>query len=282
MSSHGASVAALFGVCVFAFGCAAMPVEGDEEQVMSAQEAWVTTNGDSPTFFWKPSTQQALRRLALFPLVSNGKLAPTPLLDTAEGRGLLHYVVGCALPSGTTVSTLMPGVTFQGSVGLAPAWKTMSLAPTSSQRWVTSCLLQTLNGLDAHVPIRMLGSHVGLKDASPADALTYTIPDATMFGNIFNPAGVEVYACVDAGVKDACGAGWSVFADLRICDSSDDCGITLLGVCRDVVNNHCWLNSAGKPVCRTPGGTLYTEVISTFLDETGFSEHYPTCGGPLG
>ncbi|WP_437677500.1 hypothetical protein [Sorangium sp. So ce131] len=280
MASHGASVAALFGLCVFAFGCAAMPVEGDEEEVMSAEEAWVVTNGDSPAFFWKTSTQQALQRLALVPLVSNGKLATTPLLDTDDGRDLLHYVVGCALPSGTTVNTAIAGISFKGSAGLAPGWKTMRLASTSSQRWVTSCLLQTLNGLGAHVPIRMVGSHVGLNDASPTDALIYTIPDATMFGNIFNPTAVEVYACVDAGVRDSCGSGWSVFADLRICDSSPDCGITPLGVCRDSANNHCWLNSAGKPVCRTPGGTLYPEVISTFLDQTGFSEHYPTCSRP--
>ncbi|WP_437307607.1 hypothetical protein [Sorangium sp. So ce388] len=282
MFSVRASLAVVAGSLLFASGCVVAPQGGAEDDLAVAEDAIIWTNGDVPSFFWKTTTQQTLQRLALFPLVNatTGLLTATPLLDTAEGRALLHYVVGCALSPHTTVKTSVPGVSFQGSIGLAPTWKTAKLGALSSQRWVTACLLQTLNGIGAHVPIRMVGSHVGLTDASAQDAVSYSIPDATMFGNIFDPAKVEVFACADAGAAAACGLSWSAFANLRICDASPLCGITLLGACQGEAGVHCSINSLGKPVCRTPGNTLYAEAISTFLDETGFVALYPSCSPP--
>ncbi|KYF65747.1 hypothetical protein BE11_08020 [Sorangium cellulosum] len=282
MFNARSSLAVVAGSLLFASGCVAAPQDGADGELAVAEDAIIWTNGDVPSFFWQTTTQQLLQRLALSPLVdpATGLLTPTRLLASDAGRKLLRYVVGCALPRGTTVSTSMPAVSFKGAIGLAPTWRTGKLGALSSQRWVTACLLQTLNGIGAKVPIRMVGSHRGLTDASAQDAVDYSIPDATMFGNIFDPAKVEVFACADAAAAAACGLSWSAFADLRICDGSSLCGITLLGACQDEAGADCSINSLGNPVCRTPGNTVYAEAISTFLDETGFTALYPSCSPP--
>ncbi|WP_437781428.1 hypothetical protein [Sorangium sp. So ce1097] len=274
------SLAVVAGSLLFASGCVAAPQGGAEDELAVAEDAIIWTNGDAPSFFWQTSTQTELRRLATSPLVdrSTGLLTKTRLLHSAAGRELLHYVVGCALDPGTKVSTSLPAVSFEGAIGLATTWKKAKLGALSSQRWVTACLLQTLNGISAHVPIRMVGNHKGLVDASVQDAVDFSIPDATMFGNLFDPAKVEVFACADAGAAKACGLTWSAFAHLRICDSSPLCGITLLGPCQDEAATHCWTDSLGETVCKTPGATVYTETISTFLDAEGFFALYPSCG----
>ncbi|WP_438018013.1 hypothetical protein WMF18_02565 [Sorangium sp. So ce315] len=280
MINARSSLAVVAGSLLFASGCVAAPQGGAEDELAVAEDAIIWTNGDGPSFFWQTTTQQLLQRLAMSPLVdrSTGLLTETRLLRSAEGRELLHYVVGCALDPRTKVSTSLPGVSFEGAIGLATTWRTAKLGALSSQRWVTACLLQTLNGIGAHVPIRMVGNHKGLVGASAKDAVDFSIPDATMFGNVFDPAKVEVFACADTGAAKACGFSWSAFAHLRICDSSPLCGITLLGPCQDEAVTHCWTDSAGERVCGTPGGTVYTEAISTFLDAAGFVALYPSCG----
>ncbi|WP_437734773.1 hypothetical protein [Sorangium sp. So ce1335] len=273
------SLAVVAGSLLFASGCVAAPQGEAEGELAVAEDALIWANGDEPSFFWSSSTQVALRRLASSPLVNanTGLLTTTPLLNSVQGRELLHYVVGCALGPGTKVSTSVPAVSFEGAIGLAPTWKAGKLGDMSSQRWVTACLLQTLNGIGAKVPIRMVGSHLGLTDASAKDAVDYPIPDATMFGNLFDAAKVEVFACADSGAAAACGENWSAFARLRVCDSSPVCGITLLGPCQGDDGIHCWRDDLGKPVCRT-GSTVYEEAISTYLDATGFARLYPSCG----
>lgn len=283
MFNARSSLAVVAGSLLFASGCVAAPQGGADDELAVSEDAIIWTNGDGPSFFWQSSTQYLLQRLAMSPLVDpgTGLLTPTRLLATDAGRRVLHYVVGCALPRGATVKTSMPAVSFKGAIGLAPTWRTEKLGALSSQRWVTACLLQTLNGIGAKVPIRMVGSHKGLTDASAQDAVNYPIPDATMFGNIFDPDKVEVFACADTGAASACGLSWSAFANLRICDGSPLCGITLLGACQGEAGAPCELNSLGEPVCRTPGNTVYAEAISTFLDETGFFALYPSCSPPF-
>ncbi|MGK3997283.1 hypothetical protein [Sorangium sp. So ce1024] len=280
MINARSSLAVVAGSLLFASGCVAAPQEGAEDELAVAEDAIIWTNGDTPSFFWRDSTQRELRRLATSSLIDGSArlLAETRLLHSDAGREVLHYLVGCALAPGTKVRTSLPEVSFEGAIGLATTWKTAKLDAPSSQRWVTACLLQTLNGIGAHVPIRMVGEHKGLADAAEKDAVEFSIPDATMFGNLFDPATVEVFACADTGAVKECGATWSAFAHLRICDSSPICGITLLGPCEDPAATYCSTNSAGERVCKTPGGTVYAETISTFLDAAGFGVLYPSCG----
>jgi hypothetical protein len=273
MSSFGTPMVALFGACIFALGCGVTPADG-EEDVSSVEEAWIYGNGDSPTSFW--ANLSYLRRLARQPLTnSNGDLTATPLLATPEGQLVLHYVVGCALDPGATVSSPAWGVSYDGSVGLGSAWKSGPLSDEKSQRWVTACLLQTLNGLGLPVPIHMMGNHPGLADGPGQDASKFIYPDATMFGNIFAPTPLA-YACLDRVVPEACGGMASNYASMRFCDSSPSCGLTLLpGDC----TAHCTVDGNGNPTCKA-AGVEYDQAISTTLMGDDWQLLYRSCPLP--
>jgi hypothetical protein len=274
MESYGTHVIALLGACFFALGCGAAPVGDTEEDVTSDQEAFVYPNGDGPRFFWQISTQSYLKRLAAAALInpSTGQLANTALLSTAQGKLLLHYVIGCSVPQGVTVTNVSAGFSDAGAMGLAPDWRTGPLSDETQQRWVTACLLQTLNGLGMHVPIRLVGSNPGLADQPWIDASEYYIPDATMFGNIFAQV-PTAYACVNSTILSACGSSWSSYSSMRICDSAATCGISLLGDC----GRYCTYDAAGAPSCTSPAGASYAEAIATTLDATGFQSMYRSC-----
>jgi hypothetical protein len=244
---------------VAALGC---EVRGPEQEpVGTAAQAILLTNGDDPIFFWLPSTQSAVQALALAPLEdADGDLDDTYLASTASGQLLLHYVVGCALPPGATVYSDAAGMSFDGAVGLAPEWASSPLASTTSQRWMTACLLQTLNGLGLHVPIRLTGGDPALADA-PGDAAAYTVPDASMFGNIFLPGGGPAYACTDLALLDGCTVEASLSTIERICGLSPTCGLRLLGPCE----RYCRGDGPEATTCTAPGGDVYPEAISSWL-----------------
>lgn len=271
---------ALTGLCVFAGGCAGTePSHASEETTDPGQEhpeqEIIVMNGDDPLFFWKDSTQAALRSLAEAPLGSSvGELVETPLLADAEGRRLLGYVVTCALSEGEELHSTTAGVSFEGVVGIASKWASAPLDKVASQRWVTACLLQTLNGLGMKVPIRMSGSHPAIAAGSETETSDYSVPESTMFGNIFGPADAATFACLDAKI-DLCDISWSSHALERICGLSPTCGIVSLGPC----DLSCDRDAAGHPACHGGlAGGLYAEAISSSLQKSGFISLFGDCG----
>lgn len=254
-------------------GCALDTTDTEGESIGTAEDAVVWGNGNDPTFFWAPSTQSALVALAGAPLVtSNGELASTSLATTESGKALLSYVVGCALPSGTSVSSAQAGRTFQGAVGLVTTWATSPLSATTDRRWMTSCLLQTLNGLGVHVPIRLTGYNAALDDTSSSDAATFSVNDATMFGNIFRSS-PYAYACTDVDLISACGVSTSLATLQRICGLSPTCGVTVLGPCA----LSCQTGAGGKTCYGLQGG-VHQESISSSVQESVAVDLYPLCG----
>jgi hypothetical protein len=251
---------------LFAVGCQATAPESTEEDVVgTAEQAIVWGNGTDPGFFWLPSTQQELRALSQAPLRTlTGDMVATSLTATAEGRELLDHLVGCALPKGTALRSAAAGASFAGMAGLAPEWASAPLGSSSSRRWMTACLLQTLNGLDAHVPIHLSGRHPALADGASDDVSEYTVPDATMFGDLFHPDGPAAFACLDDALMTSCDVGFSAYALQRFCDASPSCGVTLLGPC----SASCELDSAGHPTCEDPAGHVYSQAIFSTLKQT--------------
>jgi hypothetical protein len=253
-------------------GCLAEPSAPGPETLGTAAEPLVWGNGDDPDFFWQASSQAALGALAEAPLESGGALASTPLALTTEGQSMLGYVVGCALPAGTSIYSAQAGVSFSGVVGLSPEWTSSPLA-YASQRWVTACLLQTLNGLDMHVPIRLSGANPALADQPDAGASSFTVADDTTFGNLFL-SGAGAYACsnVVTGLIDGCSMQISMYTLERICGLSPTCGITLLGPC----GLSCTAVPGGQ-TCVDPAGNSYAETIATTLQQTVVLSLYPLC-----
>jgi hypothetical protein len=268
-------VSTLITRCVFpslvagsllALGCVAGAPD-DEETSASAvgagADALVWTNGDVPSTFWQPAVQAALQALAQAPLTDgNGNLPSSTVMATTGGQAVLHYVVGCALPAGTSAVSPDTGAAFAGAMGLAPEWAQGPLSSASSQRWVTACLLQTLNALGAHVPLSLAGNSQALS-AQPQAAAAYTVPDATAFGNLFLPGGGPAYACTDISLISSCGLQVSLNTVERICGLTPTCGLTLLGPC------DWWCaGGAGGASCVDPAGNAYPQAISTSLVAT--------------
>ncbi len=253
-------------------GCALDTTDTEGESIGTAEDAVVWGNGNDPTFFWAPATQAALVALAGAPLLtSSGELASTSLATTESGRALLSYVVGCALPAGTSAPSAQAGTSFYGAVGLATTWATSPLSTTTDRRWMTSCLLQTLNGLGVHVPIRLTGHHASLDDTSSSDAETFSVNDATMFGNIFRSS-PYAYACTDVDLISACGVSTSLSTLQRICGLSPTCGVTVLGPCAIA----CPTGLGGK-TCYGAQGGAHQEWIASSVQESVAVDLYPLC-----
>jgi hypothetical protein len=251
----------------FASGCVVAPYDAEEDDLAAAEQGMEVANGTDPTFFWQPSTQSALVTLASSPLLSgSGDLTTTSLATTASGRSLLGYVIACALPPHVTVHSPQAGASFSGLGGLTPEWTSSPLSSAASQRWMTACLLQTLNGLGAHVPIRMSGGHPGLADAPDTEVSSYTIHDATTFGNIFLPGRAHAYVCTDAELNPSCDADVVADSFQRICGASPTCKMKRLGPC----SHYCTpdANDANGRTC-TRSGQSYPEAISTTLQVPG-------------
>lgn len=274
MSITRAVVATILGSCLVGVGCVAAPFDSREENVMEAEAPIVIMNGDCPDYFWESSTIQELRYMAQLPISNGmGELVSNGFSGSPEGDLLLHYVVGCALPPGDSLKDTVSGITHYGAAGLAPDWPSHPMNDPETQRWYTACLLQTLNATCANVSIHMTGANGMLDDDPAEDVKPYSIADATMFGNLFAPAGPEAYACADKDLVHACGLGWSADAANRICDTSPTCQLTIIGECVD----ECFDDGLGNWICQDPSGQYWRQTISTTLTQTGFLTLYPEC-----
>lgn len=259
----GIAAASVIGLGLLATGCGAASSDGGEA-IQVTEQAIIVMNGLSPAYFWDPATQQALRSLVQAPLAASiDGPAGAALLASAEGEELLERVVACALPGGATLDTLTEG-SFDGAIGLAPQWASAPLQGAGPRRWITACLLQSLNGLDAHVPIRLSGSHPALAGAPEAEASEYTVQDAVMFGDLFDAARPAAFACADSMPLDGCAPSLSYQMLKRLCGQTPACGITFLGHCGAV----CDRDKAGAPSCSTLSGEAYPESIASSLESS--------------
>ncbi|WP_433937279.1 hypothetical protein AB3662_21855 [Sorangium cellulosum] len=267
------NAAGVIGFCFLAVGCGVAPA-AEGETILAAEQGIIVMNGLDPDYFWEPSTQQALRALARAPLPdAMGGSGAAVLLSKSEGRHLLERVVACALPEGAAVET-SSGRSFGGSIGLAPRWSSAPLSDAAARRWMTACLLQSLNATGANVAIRLTGGHPALADAPDSEAAEYTVRDAIMFGDLFDQVRPTAYACADNALVDACGVALSTRTLQRICGQSPSCRITVLGHCDAV----CDRDRAGAPTC-SAGRAVYPESIASSLEPlVALSAGGPTCG----
>ncbi len=177
----------------------------------------------------------ALNRIALNRIALNGLTTlggASTMLDTADNRDVVSYLVQCALPEGSTV-TLSDGsntYSFAGAVGLAPGWATT--APTASEkRWVSACLLARTNAYGESVAISMRGPHAALGvDASEAAA--FGLREGAFWGDVFGDT-FDANAC--PGPAKLAGSQASTLP-LRACTVSADgvtttCGHDYAGPC---------------------------------------------------
>jgi len=197
----------------------------------------------------------ALNRIALNGLTSLG--GASTMLDTADNRDVVRYLVQCALPEGSSL-TLSDGTnnyTFDGAVGLAPNWATTAPTP-SEKRWVSACLLARTNAYGVSVAVSMRGAHPVLAvDAS--EAAEFGLREGAFWGDVFGDS-LDANAC--PGALKLAGSQLSTLP-LRACTVSADgvtttCGHEYAGPCASACTDASGLYTACAGV---------TEVITTFV-----------------
>jgi hypothetical protein len=202
----------------------------------------------------------ALNRIALNRIALNGLTTlggADTMLDTADNREVVGYLVQCALPEGSsiTLSDANGTYTFDGAVGLAPAWATTT--PTASEkRWVSACLLARTNAYGVSVAISMRGPHAALT-VDGAEASAYGIREGAFWGDVFSDP-MDANAC--PGPDKLAGSQASTLP-LRACTVSADgvtttCGHDYAGACASA----CTDASGNYNACAG-----VAEVITTYV-----------------
>ncbi|WP_437632247.1 hypothetical protein [Sorangium sp. So ce854] len=283
--------------CLVLFGCASSADPGSEEAVATSEAAVVSSNRLSMNRL--SMNRLSMNGLSMSRLSADGrKLATTDLLLDEDGRELLRYTIGCALPEGKSLVGTVGSTTyrFDGRIGLAPDWLRGPL-PEKSQRWITACLLAHVNGYGVEVAISLRGGHPALA-ADSAERRAYQQEEISFFGNVFQPLGTRdelgdigsrMYACGGALLQMSCADDESAFAPERTCASKADCSLRFLGPCRDLtapktsVCKDVSLDGYGR--CQAPTSTTlgksktssYDEIVTVFLQRPDFSAFYPLC-----
>ncbi|MDC0740119.1 hypothetical protein [Polyangium mundeleinium] len=203
-----------------------------------------------PGCFWNPNVQAAYRLYAQKPLYqyAEGTLPDNPHLslvsNTCRGQAL-KYLARCALPEGSSMTDPYNNVTYNGWLGLADQWKTQVLS-SDNQWWVTSCLLEHLNGYGIEVPILLQGARAELQPTS-AQIAQFPVPESGAWGNLFAPNFVA-NVCYSTNMATSCLV--EQLLDERICDSSPYCNLNIVGNC----NTACFYNAlAGYKQCGSSG-----------------------------
>ncbi len=202
----------------------------------------------------------ALNRIALNRIALNGLTTlggANTLLDTADNRDVVKYLVQCALPDGSsiTLSDANGTYTFDGAVGLAPAW--VSGAPSASEkRWVSACLLARTNAYGVSVSISMRGANAALT-VDATEAAAYGLREGAFWGDVFGDT-LDANAC--PGPLKLADSQLSTLP-LRACAVSADGVTTTCG--------HDYAGACASACSDTDGNYTgcagVTEVITTYV-----------------
>ena len=244
----------------------------------------------------------ALNKIALNQIALN-KLALSDnaddLIATADGRDVLAYTLGCALPASVTLVGTYAGVTyeFSGDIGLAPTWTQHALT-LRDQHWVSACLLARVNAHNISLLISLRGPATALT-VSASEASAYTLQEAAFYGQLFVPDGTDLQAYACMGAAQAAGEPETGELHDRDCSEPDlerpgvtQCGMTYVGPCANFAQDpdgdddercnghdpgiacedHSWLGyfkdchtQASDANGRWPRHTELDEVITVYL-----------------
>jgi hypothetical protein len=159
----------------------------------------------------------------------NGLSSTNGLMTTSGGRSTVAYLVKCALGAGDSLvkqDQYGASFTFQGGMGLCPAWKSGGVHGTTfrtCQNLVSACMMAHVNTAGVHIPIWMDSEAPQI--GWGVDATNYPAQEGTFFGNIIETGdlsqmgmtgvvGPKAYYCEGQGfsngtVQGRLGAGQS-------------------------------------------------------------------------
>ena len=195
-------------VLLFATGCALPATEesaaeevGEAEQAAPMARTQNTHNSLHPyELFYSPiaanpTALTILSSLGLQEAMSYDYMQ-RQLHSAYGGARAMKYIVSCALPAGTVITSRDPftnqNLTFEGEIGLCPSWQ--ANAPTAECReLVSACVLARVNSTGKRIPISLHGAGVtGDEEVMPERVLKN------------KPRGCGVRAATAAGGRSAC------------------------------------------------------------------------------
>jgi hypothetical protein len=200
------------------------------------------------------------------------------LIETADGREVLSFIISCAIPEGITLVREHDGETYEffGELGLAPRWIDRPL-DRKGKGWVSACLFARVNNANVTIPVSLRGKHAALA-VTPDEAEHWTVEEGAFYGNFFTAPDepIEWIAC--RGVDQAAGeSGGLVERDCAEPDPANPgftlCGFKYAGDCFntkpqrgtcahfDAKDTH-YVNCGASQL---PGGPRYQEVITTYV-----------------
>lgn len=161
------------------------------------------------------------------------------LLDDPDRLDTARYVVECALPAGTSVTTTIDGVptVLHGDLGLAPEWED-DACDQDCQEWVTACILARTNVSGQPVALWLKGDHPALGTGTN---LAYPVYESSFFGNLFVDEDAQ-YMCPGLLVGP-------LLAQLQ----GRTCSATVGGYCDMTSYSSCTLLPLLDPRCGTEG-----------------------------
>jgi hypothetical protein len=213
--------------------------------------------------------------LVVNPLASTGLTSSTYLMNSADGRSTLSYLIRCALPAGhsiTKTDSTGASYTFAGGIGLTPQWET-GTCDGDCQRWISACLLAHVNTAGIHVPIWIVGQNTYL---GWGQSSSYPNQEGTFFGNIFttNEAGhTDAYYCEGPGfdktVVDGRLGSNQVGAPYRDTFTGGYCNYNGC-LASDIMTNNV---PDGYKVCTMGDGamTTWNQLITVWRDNKSYS-----------
>jgi hypothetical protein len=240
------------------------PETSSDEQAVDSQNKLATNKLASNKLAANKLASNALAAAS----VASGTTGAS-LINTADGREVLTYIVSCALSAGQSITlkdTTNASYTFTGSLGLGSAWLTRALT-VAEQRWVSACVYARTNYFGVSVQLSLRGN-TPLLATTAAERTTYGGLDGGFYGNLFEAGGPTEYAC----------DGWYNTTN-RICanqsgtSSTTACGFTYTGSCYTGANVACTGQVSGAAVtssCRIANQassptSAYPQVIMVFL-----------------
>jgi hypothetical protein len=179
-------------------------------------------------------------------------------------RMFIEYAVGCAFNSDDSFAYTDNDDTTryaQGSLGLAPDWKTRGLT-VEEQQWVSACLAARTNYYGRHVLISLRGNHANLGMVS-GESDGFKKREGAFWGDLFD-ASPALYACYDnANKQHSQGKG-------RVCATKDNsgnqCGLLVsVGRCDPAPAPDCTGGTTEGSYYSSCGGA--DRLITVYLEE---------------
>ena len=202
------------------------------------------------------------------------------LMATSDGREVLSFIVGCALPEGTTLVAQDADYIdheFFGEIGLTPTWLDRPLNQ-EGRGWVSACLYARSTAASVANPLSLRGPHPALA-VTPEEASTWTLEEGAFYGYYFSPAAQPMMALACRGRDQAAGEiGGLINRDCAEPDPLDptktQCGFTYAGDCGVFAPTYaCELFSAlgfyetchDQPISEDEDSRKFRQVITVFV-----------------